>query len=488
MQVRLAPTDLLREIIEPAWKMLGMQQNLQGRLSRLTLERRVAPGVPETLLTDTTRCLQVVGNLLHNAAKFTKDGGSITLDVSLVTKPVARSSSSSAEGAGPAVANGGSLPPVTTSFVQFVVADTGIGVPPGKLNAIFEAFVQADDSANRCARVRVRRAQWAAAAAACTVPNGPLLSLSRSEYQGTGIGLAIGRKIADALNGSLECHSEGVGRGATFTFCVPATAPPEQLQQHSQRDEEAKGQGGDGTGEEKPIPAEGGKPSLSPAAGPSDDSAEEKHNAVPQHAAQPADVAASPHARSNGSSARPGGQQQQHWPGEKRPPSSGTHIAGVAPAATAAASGAAQPAARQQQQLPLRGASVVATAAPASLENVDIDAVRRRLQAAVGRRAAAASGALPTSAARGGEQPLQVKRVLVADDDRTNRMLMKRVLDKFGALLQVEREREPSHHSSNSNSRAAQGRLRRSTPALRAAPHRCVARSPEPATTPPACE
>ena len=72
----------------------------------------------------------------------------------------------------------------------FEVEDTGIGIPDGKLETIFEPFIQLDRDLTR-------------------------------PKDGAGLGLAISRDLAHAMNGTLTVESE-IGRGSTFTLRLPA--------------------------------------------------------------------------------------------------------------------------------------------------------------------------------------------------------------------------------------------------------------------------
>lgn len=105
---------------------------------------------------DMTRVQQIVLNLLANAIKFTRPGGSITLEC--VREPDA---------------------------IVLHVHDTGCGIPSDQLEAIFEPFVQ--------------------------VKMGGIVS------SGTGLGLSISRRLAQAMGGSLTAMSE-LGKGSTFTL------------------------------------------------------------------------------------------------------------------------------------------------------------------------------------------------------------------------------------------------------------------------------
>ncbi len=122
------------------------------------------PVLPATIVTDEQRLEQILRNLLSNAFKFTEAGG--------VTLNVKRGS------------NG---------RIAFAVSDTGVGIPPDKLQVIFEAFQQADGTTSR-------------------------------KYGGTGLGLSISRELARALGGEIEVAST-VGAGTTFTLSLPLSYP-----------------------------------------------------------------------------------------------------------------------------------------------------------------------------------------------------------------------------------------------------------------------
>ncbi len=146
---------------------LGVVQTVLALLRSRAEEQKVQltwqsqDGVPATIATDPVRLKQLLMNLLSNAVKFTPGG-----TVHVVLRP-----------AGP-------------SKLAFDVIDSGVGIPPDKLDAIFDAFVQADNSVTR-------------------------------QYGGTGLGLPISRRIARALGGDLVVHSE-LGKGSTFTATIEA--------------------------------------------------------------------------------------------------------------------------------------------------------------------------------------------------------------------------------------------------------------------------
>lgn len=117
---------------------------------------------------DRTRLLQIIGNLLTNAIKFTPAGGQV--DISLRAD---------------------------AHNLVVAVTDFGIGIDPDFLPHVFDAFRQQDSS-------RTRR------------------------HGGLGIGLAIARQLAELHGGVLDGVSAGSGRGATFTLTLPLSAMPNE--------------------------------------------------------------------------------------------------------------------------------------------------------------------------------------------------------------------------------------------------------------------
>ena len=116
---------------------------------------------------DFARLQQVFWNLLKNASKFTPPGGAIEI----------RSRCPTADG-----------------FVV-EVADTGIGMEAEAIERIFHPFEQASATITR-------------------------------EYGCLGLGLAIAKATVEAHGGTLRASSPGLGQGATFTICLPATLAP----------------------------------------------------------------------------------------------------------------------------------------------------------------------------------------------------------------------------------------------------------------------
>ena len=127
----------------------------------LGFETRVDAAVPDRLVGDPLRLRQILTNLLGNAIKFTMQG---RVELLVEAEPGAEDS-------------------VT---LRFSVSDTGIGIPAGHQQMIFEAFRQADGSTTR-------------------------------KYGGTGLGLAICSRLVALMGGTIAVESHP-GRGSTFRF------------------------------------------------------------------------------------------------------------------------------------------------------------------------------------------------------------------------------------------------------------------------------
>lgn len=125
----------------------------------LSIEHHVSDEIPNDLLGDPHRLGQVLINLIGNAVKFTERG---TVTISATAERTAQ----------------------TSATVLFCVRDTGVGIPPDRLNAIFERFTQADGATTR-------------------------------RYGGTGLGLTISKRIVELLGGTIWVES-APGEGSAF--------------------------------------------------------------------------------------------------------------------------------------------------------------------------------------------------------------------------------------------------------------------------------
>ena len=156
-RVEYAVEDVsLAEVVGSVLPMVEPQAAAAG----LTLECTAEPGL--TARADREKTQQILINLLTNAVKFTPAGGRVTVE--------ARGDAAAGQ-------------------ALVAVRDTGIGIPPDKLGAVFEPFVQ----------VEVERAR---------------------RREGTGLGLAISRDLARGMGGDLAAEST-VGEGSTFTLALP---------------------------------------------------------------------------------------------------------------------------------------------------------------------------------------------------------------------------------------------------------------------------
>ncbi|NER80088.1 MAG: response regulator [Leptolyngbya sp. SIO1D8] len=158
---------LTRQCVEESFDILlskAAEKNLE-------LAYKIDRDVPESIVGDITRLRQILVNLLSNAIKFTQEG-EIFASVGL---------------------NGGKMitkqdEPKTYYEIKFSVQDTGIGIPPDKMDRLFLPFSQVDSSVTR-------------------------------KYGGTGLGLIICKQLVELMGGRIWVESES-GKGTTFSFTI----------------------------------------------------------------------------------------------------------------------------------------------------------------------------------------------------------------------------------------------------------------------------
>jgi PAS domain S-box-containing protein len=167
MEVESQPFDL-RDTVESALDLVSARAAERG----LELAYVMSPDTPEAVVGDVTRIRQVLVNLLSNAVKFTEKG-EIVLSVS-----------SRLLGDG-------------SHEVHLQVRDTGIGIPPDRMDRLFQSFSQVDASTTR-------------------------------RYGGTGLGLAISRKLCDMMGGRIWAESEP-GVGSVFHVSLPMELSPHPI-------------------------------------------------------------------------------------------------------------------------------------------------------------------------------------------------------------------------------------------------------------------
>jgi PAS domain S-box-containing protein len=136
---------------------------IDARRHSLTLQ---LSGQPAHVIGDRTRLVQVISNILNNAAKYTAPGGSVLLAVT-----------------------------VDETRVFITVRDNGVGITPEVLPYIFDLFTQAERTPDR-------------------------------SQGGLGIGLALVKSLIALHGGSVHAKSAGLGQGSEFSLCLPRVAAP----------------------------------------------------------------------------------------------------------------------------------------------------------------------------------------------------------------------------------------------------------------------
>jgi PAS domain S-box-containing protein len=157
--------EVVRHAVETSRPLIRMRKH------RLSVK---LPEEPVKLNADLTRLAQVLANLLNNSAKYTDEGGEISLEAS-----------------------------AEEGLVTIRVHDNGPGISPALLPRVFDMFTQADRTLDRA-------------------------------QGGLGIGLTLVKRLVEMHGGSVEALSDGPGRGAEFVVCLPVQETPEDLHQHTE--------------------------------------------------------------------------------------------------------------------------------------------------------------------------------------------------------------------------------------------------------------
>ncbi|HEX3889209.1 MAG TPA: PAS domain S-box protein [Verrucomicrobiae bacterium] len=167
-KVEAGRVELMRNTFSVAKALSEVQAIIKTLANKkhIQLESEVAANLPP-LFADEAKFKQVMYNLLSNAIKFTPDGGKV-----FVTTTVQH-------------ADGGD------SFLKIAVTDTGIGIKENDQERVFKEFEQVESSYGR-------------------------------QQQGTGLGLALTKRLVEMHGGRIWVESKGVeGKGSTFTFLIP---------------------------------------------------------------------------------------------------------------------------------------------------------------------------------------------------------------------------------------------------------------------------
>jgi signal transduction histidine kinase len=160
--------DLRREQVELGATLQSTVDSARPRFENRKQVVTVRAQSPVFAYADTTRVAQILNNLLHNASKFTPEGGSIRVELQR-----------------------------RGDTAEFSVADSGLGIPTDQLERVFDMFTRIDRPGARA-------------------------------ESGLGIGLALSRQLAALHGGQLWASSPGDGLGATFTLQIPASEPPSE--------------------------------------------------------------------------------------------------------------------------------------------------------------------------------------------------------------------------------------------------------------------
>jgi len=157
----------------------------QALTKRIQLIHRIPKLLPEIML-DERRIRQVLINLLNNAVKFTLEGGTITLEVSQVQLESSTSN----------------LTPL--NYLKIAVIDTGIGISEENIQKLFQPFIQIDSALNR-------------------------------KHDGTGLGLALVKRLVEIHGGNVELTSE-VGVGSCFAINLPMNIGEPAIEEQIEHD------------------------------------------------------------------------------------------------------------------------------------------------------------------------------------------------------------------------------------------------------------
>ncbi|WP_225984780.1 hybrid sensor histidine kinase/response regulator [Noviherbaspirillum aerium] len=132
------------------------------------------PPVSALVQGDQKRLIQIISNLLNNAAKYTLEGGTITLTMEVDSKNIVLS-----------------------------VTDNGIGMAPEVIEHVFEMFTQAERTPDR-------------------------------SQGGLGIGLSLVKSLVELHHGSVKATSPGIGKGSTFSVLLPRAMAPGNASEHDE--------------------------------------------------------------------------------------------------------------------------------------------------------------------------------------------------------------------------------------------------------------
>jgi signal transduction histidine kinase len=155
------------------------------------------------LVADPVRFKQILFNLLSNAVKFTPDSGTITVAARHIPAGTGETEkrrngeakkSVATEPPAPIPRFSDSPTPTETDFLEISVQDTGSGIRPDDFPKLFTEFTQ-------------------------------LATTAAQAHEGTGLGLALTKRLVELHGGTITAASPGEGQGATFTVRLPLGGP-----------------------------------------------------------------------------------------------------------------------------------------------------------------------------------------------------------------------------------------------------------------------
>jgi PAS domain S-box-containing protein len=176
MKLRKSAVEL-RQVIGKLFALFSQQATKKN----INLAYYIHPRLPEFVIIDETRLMQIISNLLSNAMKFTNEGGSIHLSM----KPQFKYDK--------------------THVIKVNIRDTGIGISKEHLDGLFKSFSQVDHS-------------------------------STKSFGGTGLGLRISKELCELMNGNIGVYSTP-NLGSTFWFTFEAIATDKEAVEKGEIDD-----------------------------------------------------------------------------------------------------------------------------------------------------------------------------------------------------------------------------------------------------------
>jgi PAS domain S-box-containing protein len=174
----------LREALEEALNLVNWGAEKKNLHLALTVEQDLS-----SLFADPVRFRQILYNLLSNAVKFTPEGGTVTVSARCIQGSAFRVQGSEGTDHEPSTMNH----EPRGDFIEIRVQDTGIGIAAEDLPKLFQPFTQ-------------------------------LEAVYSKDHQGTGLGLALTKRLVELHGGQIRAESEGEDQGSTFTVRFPISA------------------------------------------------------------------------------------------------------------------------------------------------------------------------------------------------------------------------------------------------------------------------